>query len=140
MVAGTLQDAVHAALPGDVLLLQNRTYTERVFIDSAGIAVAPITVRGAGRGQSVLLGTVTLRSTAAFWRFQDMDVNANGDDKDAIRIETAAHDISFQRMHIYNGTAYGVRIGNDAANVVIEESEIDHFDAGDEDAPTASPS
>jgi hypothetical protein len=134
VVAGTLQSAVNAALPGDVLVLQNRIYTERVFIGRAGTAAAPITITGAGRGRSVLLGTVTLRSTAAFWRLQDMDVNANGGDKDAIRIETAAHDISLQRMHIYNGTAYGVRIGNDAANVLIEESEIDHFDAGDQDA------
>ena len=134
LVAGTLQAAVNAALPGDVLVLQNRTYTERVFISRAGSAAAPITIKGGGMGLSVLLGTMTLRSSASFWQVQDLDVNANGGSNDAIRLETSSHDISLQRLHLYHGTGYGVRISSGASNVLVEDSQIDHFDAGTQDA------
>jgi parallel beta helix pectate lyase-like protein len=133
-VTGLLQDAIDAALPGDVLVLQSSVYTERVLINTAGTAAAPIMIAGAGIGRSILHGTLLLRENAAFWRIQDLDVDAGGGSKDAVRLETGSHDVRLQRMHIYNGQGYGVRISNDVSNVLIEDSEIDHFDAGTADA------
>jgi len=133
-VTGLLQDAVDAALPGDVLVLQSRAYTERVLINTTGTADAPIMIAGAGIGRSILQGTLLLRENARFWRIQDLDVDAGGSSKDAVRLETGSHDVRLQRMHIYNGKGYGVRISNDVWNVLVEDSEIDHFDAGTADA------
>lgn len=133
VVTGSLQDAVDAALPGDVLVLQGRDYNERVLINTAGTADAPIMIAGAGIGQSIVHGML-VRENARFWRIQDLDLDADGGSKDAIRLETGSHDVRLQRMHIYNGRGYGVRISNDVWNVLVEDSEIDHFDAGSEDA------
>src|SRR5262249_13334140 len=131
---GSLQAAVDAALPGDVLALQNRAYDERVLIGHAGTAAAPITIAGAGAGLSVLHGTVLVRSTAAFWRLQDLEVDADGSSNDGVRLEQFSHDIGLYRMRIHNDTGYGVRVGNDVGSVLIQDSEIDHFDAGTKDA------
>jgi hypothetical protein len=132
VVTGSLQAAVDAAVPGDVLVLQSTTYVEHVVISRPGVAEAPITIMGAGIGRSVVRGTLVVRGDAAFWRVQDIDVDVDGGD--GVRLEAPVHDISLQRMHLYNGHGYGVRIGSDTANVLIEESEIDHFDAGEQDA------
>jgi parallel beta-helix repeat protein len=132
-VTGSLQTAINAAQPGDVLTLQPRTYAEKITIKRAGTATAPITIQGAGRGVSVLRGKITFSEAAAFWVLQDVDVNVNGDD-DAVRLNAPTHDLILRRVHFYNGTGYGVRIGSDTTNVLIEECEIDRFDAGSRDA------
>lgn len=130
VVAGSLQAAVDAAIPGEILLLRDTTYAEQVIIRRSGTAAAPITLAGAGAGRSVVRGGLRLQG-AAFWRIQDLDVDAAGD---AIRLEAAAHDIQIQHVQLYNGHGYGVRVGNDTRNVLVEDCAIHHFDAGAQDA------
>lgn len=132
-VTGSLQAALDAANPGDVLVLRGGVYSGDLKIRRPGTATAPITLLGAGTGQSIIRGSLRVNGAAAFWRIQDLDVDAQ-DEQDAVRIEAPAHDISLQRLHLYGGRGYGVRIGNDTSHVLIEDSEIDHFDAGDSDA------
>lgn len=131
-VTGSLQEAINAALPGDVLLLAAKTYNEDILIRRAGKATAPITLRGAGPGRSIILGTI--RVEASFWQLQDFEVNANGSDRDAIKISLSAHDIKIRRVHLHNGRGYGVRVGNDVARVLIDSCRINNFDAGEKDA------
>jgi hypothetical protein len=130
VVVGSLQAAVDAAIPGDILLLRQAVYAEQVTIRRSGTAAAPITLAGAGVGQSIVRGGLRLQG-AAFWHIQDLDVDATGD---AVRLEAPAQDIQIQRVQFYNGHGYGVRVGNDTANVLIEDCAIHHFDAGTEDA------
>ncbi|MFL5801553.1 MAG: nitrous oxide reductase family maturation protein NosD [Roseiflexaceae bacterium] len=133
IITGSLQAAADAAKPGDTLVLRNGVADGDLTIRRAGTASAPITLLGAGTGQSIIHGAVRVNGAAAFWRIQNLDVNANGE-QDAIRIEAPAHHISLQGLHLYGGRGYGLRIGNDTSHVLIEDSEIDHFDAGDSDA------
>jgi hypothetical protein len=133
IVAGSLQAAADAAKPGDTLMLRGGVYTGDLKIRRAGSTDAPITLVGAGAGQTIIHGGVRVNGAAAFWRIQNLDVDATGE-QDAIRIEAPAHDISLQGLHLYGGRGYGLRIGNDTSHVSIEDSEIDHFDAGDSDA------
>jgi len=130
MILGSIQAAVDAAIPGQILLLRETAYAEQVTIRRSGTVAAPITLAGAGVGRSVVRGGLRLQG-AAFWRIQDLDVDATGD---ALRLEAPAHDIQIQRLQLYNGHGYGVRVGNDTANVLIEDCAIHHFDAGAEDA------
>jgi hypothetical protein len=132
MVGGSLQAAVDAANPGDVLILRTATYAGPVTITRSGAAGIPITVQGAGVGKSILAGELRLRGNVAFWQIQDLDVDASGAG-DGVRIE-AAHDVSLRRLHLYGGAGYGVRIGSDTNNTLVEDSEIDHFSAGMADA------
>jgi hypothetical protein len=133
VVDGSLQAAIDAALPGDVLVLRATSYAEPLTLTRPGTAGQPITLKGSGIGKTVLNGTLRIRASAAFWHIQDLDVNAWGGG-DGVRIDAPAHDISLLRLHIYSGRGYGVRVGSDTANVRIEDSQIDHFDAGDADA------
>ncbi len=133
VVTGPLQAAVDAANPGDTLLLGRGVVAGDLTIRRAGTPSAPITLMGAGIGQTIIQGAVRVNDAAAYWRIQDLDVNAAGE-KDGLRIEAPAHHISLARMHLYGGRGYGVRIGSDTAHVLIEDSEIDHFDAGESDA------
>ena len=132
-VTGSLQAAVDVAQPGDRLVLQGRIYAGDISITRAGAAAKPIAIQGAGRGVTKLRGNISLRDSAAFWIIEDLDVDA-GADGDAVRLSAPAHDLTLRRVHLYNGDGYGVRIGNDTSNVLIEDCEIDHFDAGEEDA------
>jgi hypothetical protein len=131
VVTGSLQDAADAAQPGNVLVLNAATYSGDVNLQRSGTATAPITLRGAGIGQSIIKGN--LRVTGAYWNIQDLDVNVAGDG-DAVRIEAPSHHVNLRRLHLYGGSGYGVRVGNDTSHVLIEDSQIDHFDAGDSDA------
>jgi hypothetical protein len=130
LVVGSLQAAVDAAIPGEILLLREIAYVEQVIIRRSGTAAAPITLEGAGVGRSIVRGGLRLQS-AAFWRIQDLDVDAAGD---ALRLEAPTHDIQIQRVQLYNGRGYGVRVGNETANVLIEDCAIHHFDADAGDA------
>lgn len=128
----SLQSALDAAKPGDVITLQSTTYTQDLIIRRSGTATAPITLRGAGVGKSIIAGKLRVQD-AAYVVIQDLDVNAAGKD-DAIRITAPAQYVTVQRVHLYGGSGYGVRIENDVAHVVIEDSEINNFDAGSSDA------
>ena len=129
-VTGSLQAAVDAALPSQILLLRKTVYAEQVIIRRSGTAAAPITLAGAGMSQSIVRGGLRLQG-ADFWRIQNLDVDAAGD---GLRLEAAAHDIQIQRVRLYNGRGYGVRVGNDTANILIEDCAIHDFDAGAQDA------
>jgi hypothetical protein len=132
-VTGSLQAAVDAAQPGDVLILGANSYAGPITLGRAGTPSAPITLRGAGRGKTVLRGTLKLRAGAAFWRIEDLDIDAQGSG-DGVRIEPLARDITLRRLHIHGGRGYGVRVGSDTTNLLIEASQIDHFSAGNADA------
>lgn len=138
-VNGSIQAAVDAAQPGDVLLLAATSYTEKVVITRAGRADAPIVLRGAGAGKSLLRGRLRILTTAAHWSIEDLAISPT-DGGDAIRIGdepyggAQPHDIALRRLHLYGGRGYGVRVGNDVRQVLIEASAIHHFDAGDADA------
>src|SRR4051812_47379564 len=88
VVVGSLQAAVDAAIPGDILLLRATAYVEQVIIRRSGTAAAPITLAGAGVGRSIVRGGLRLQG-AASWRIQDLDVDAAGD---AVRLEAPAQD------------------------------------------------
>lgn len=133
VVGDSLQEALSAARPGDVLLLQAATYEGDLTIRTSGRPDAPIVLRGRGIGQTIIRGKVRFAEGVAFWRIEDLDIDASGED-DGIRIEPEGHDITLRGLHLYGGSGYGVRIGNDAYNVTIEDSEIAYFDAGSSDA------
>jgi len=130
VVSQSLQAAVDAAVPGQVLVLREATYAEQVTIRRSGTAAAPITIAGAGVGRSIVRGGLRLQG-AAFWHIQDLDVEAAGD---ALRLEAPAHDVEIRRVGLYNGHGYGIRVGNDTADVLIEDCAIHHFSAGSTDA------
>jgi hypothetical protein len=130
VVVGSLQVAVDAAIPGDTLLLRQTVYAEQVTIRRSGTAAAPITLAGAGVGRSIVRGGLRLQG-AAFWSIQDLEVDATSD---AVRLEAPAQGIRIQRVQLYNGHGYGVRVGSDTANVLIEDCAIHNFDAGTADA------
>lgn len=127
-----LQSALDAAKPGDVITLQNTTYKQDLTIRKSGTAAAPITLRGAGIGKSIIAGKLRVQN-AAHVVIQNLDVNTAGKD-DGVRITAPAQDITVQRVHLYGGSGYGVRVENDVTQVVIEDSEINNFDAGSSDA------
>ncbi len=127
-----LQKQLDAAQPGDVITLQSSTYKQDVTICRSGTATAPITLRGAGVGKSIIAGKLRVQG-AAYVVLEDFDINATGKD-DAVRITAPAHNVTVRRVHLYGGTGYGVRVENDVHTVAIENSEIDHFDSGSSDA------
>lgn len=131
-VGASIQAAINAAAPGDTLLLAAGVYRERITINSSGAAQAPITLKGAGVGTTTLIGT--LRVQGAFLALEDLTIDANGGSNDAVNIVAPAHDVSLQRVHLHNGTGYGVRVGTDVARVLIESCKINNFDAGSRDA------
>lgn len=133
MASSSLQAAVNAARPGDTITLNSTSYTGGLVLRSAGTSTAPITLAGAGAGRTILRGTLRIIGDARFWRIQDLELDATGT-TDGVRIEAPAHDITVQHVHLHGGTGYGVRVGNDVSNVLVEASEIDHFDAGTSDA------
>lgn len=131
-VSGSLQAAINAARPGDTLVLEPKTYNEQIRIEGSGEAQRPITLKGAGVGASTIQGSV--RIEGAFIVLEDLTVDVNGGDDDAVSLAAPAHDIALRRVRLHNGTGYGVRVGNDVAAVVIEQCVIDNFNAGSKDA------
>lgn len=127
-----LQAALAAARPGDTIELGAQTYSGDLRLTASGGPGAPITLRGAPEGGTKLAGTI--RVEGSFWTIQGIEVDAGGSSRDAIRLDTAVHDIAIRYVHLHNGRGYGVRVGNDVARVTIEDSTIEHFDAGDQDA------
>jgi hypothetical protein len=130
--AVSLQAAVAAARPGDTIQLAAQSYTADLELAASGSAAAPITLRGAPGGGSRLAGTI--RVEGSFWTIEGLEVDAGGASRDAIRLDTAVHDIAIRRVHLHNGRGYGVRVGNDVARVTIEDCIIEDFDAGEKDA------
>lgn len=51
-----LQDALNRALPGDTVVLEKGLYTQPVILCHGGTPDAPLTIRGAGRDQTILDG------------------------------------------------------------------------------------
>jgi len=131
-VTGSLQATLDAARPGDTIELDARTYTENLELTVSGTAEAPITLRGAAGGGSVVAGTI--RVEGSFWAIEGLEVNAGGSTRDAIRLVDGVHDIAITGVHLHNGRGYGVRVGNGAARVTIADSTIEQFDAGSQDA------
>ena len=58
VAGGSLQAALASAQPGDTLLLEAGSYSERLDVEASGQAQAPITIRGAGVGASTLTGGI----------------------------------------------------------------------------------
>jgi Right handed beta helix region len=131
IVSGTIQAAIEVAQPGDVLQLEERTYNEKLEITTSGTNGTPIVLRGAAQGSTILKGRIRILGVA--WQLEDFAINPT-DSGDAIRIESPAHNITIQRLHLYGGRAYGIRIGNNVSTVRIKESSIHAFDAGSSDA------
>ena len=57
-IAGTIQDAINAANPGDTILVQSGTFPEDITLSDG------IRVEGAGAGETLIAGTVTIDSAA----------------------------------------------------------------------------
>jgi parallel beta-helix repeat protein len=135
-VSGALSDAVKIAQAGDVLELQARIYDEAfIEIENAGMPDAPITIRGAGAERSILNGRMTFRSTASHWIVEDIGVDMiDKPINDAVRLDPGSHHITIRRAHLRNGKGYGLRIGDDAHDVLIEQCEIDQFTNASTDA------
>ena len=77
IVAASLQAAADAAKPGDTLMLRGGVYTGDLKIRRAGSADAPITLVGAGTGQTIIHGGVRVNGAAAFWRIQNLPSRKN---------------------------------------------------------------
>lgn len=131
-VSGSLQAAVDAAKPGDTLVLNATTYNEEVEIAVSGTAQAPITIKGAGMDASIIRGTVTIEGS--YIVLEDLTVDVGGADSDGVDLNPTAHDVTLRRLHLLNGSGYGVRVGDDVARVLIEGCKIHNFDAGSSDA------
>jgi hypothetical protein len=128
----SIQKALDAAAPGDTLLLAAGAYNESLTVKTSGASQAPITLKGAGAGATTLKGVVRIQGS--FLALEDLAVDAGGSDDDAVEIAAPANDVRLSRVHLYNGTGYGVRVGSDVARVLIEGCTIDNFDAGSSDA------
>jgi hypothetical protein len=131
-VTGSLQAAVDAARPGDTLVLAAKTYSEKISIEVSGEAQAPITIKGAGMGASVISGSVTVVGSNIV--LEDLAVDVGGADDDGVDVKAPAKHVTLRRVHLQNGTGYGVRVGNDVDGVLIEGCTINNFDAGSQDA------
>ncbi|NJN15867.1 MAG: hypothetical protein HC822_06045 [Oscillochloris sp.] len=131
-VGSSIEDAVNAAKPGDTLILAAGTYRESITIERSGAGQAPITLKGAGAGNTTIVGTIRIES--AFIALQDLTVDADGSSNDAVKLVAPAADITLRGVHLHNGSGYGVRVGNDVARVLIEGCTINNFDAGSRDA------
>ncbi len=126
-----VQAALDTAQPGDTINVAAGTLKQNLVFRRPGRADAPITLRGAGADATIIQGSVRIQ--AAHIVIQSLAVDPDSDD-DAVWLEASAQNIYLQNLHLYGSKMYGVRIENAVQNVLIENSEINNFDAGDSDA------
>jgi hypothetical protein len=131
-VTGSLQEAIDAANPGDTLVLEAKAYSGKIDIAVSGTAQAPITIRGAGLDASTIQGGVVV--DGSYLVLEDLTVDVGGADDDGVDINAPSHDVTLRRVHLHNGSGYGVRVGTDVTSVLIEQCVINNFDAGTSDA------
>lgn len=123
----TVQQAVDAAQPGDVILVHDGAYTEDVDITSSGDEAARITLRPADGASPTLTGRMTI--DGAFWDIVGLTLVAR---PGARGIRLRGDDNRILGVELSGGEQNGID-GGGLRNEV-RDSHIHDFDAGDSDA------
>jgi hypothetical protein len=128
LVTGTLRDALAAAAPGAILILEPRIYAEgHLEITISGSADRPITLRGAGAARSTVAGRFTLKPGVSHWQFEDFTIDATGQTVDAIRVNSGNGNLTLQRLRLFGGSMYGIRLEDGVHDVRIDGCDISAF-------------
>ena len=133
----SITEQIRAARPGSVITLDAQDYTERIDIETSGSADGPITLRGAGIDSTLIHGRISIRENVAHWIIENLSIDAHGADNDAIHIYSNTQHLTLRNVQLYGGDKgghYGIRVGNGASDVLIEDAHIHHFGDGGTDA------
>ena len=133
----SITDQIKAAVPGNVITLAAQDYTELIDIDTSGSAEAPITLRGAGIDSTLIHGRISIRANVGHWVIENLSIDAQGVNNDAIHIYTNTQHLTIRNVQLYGGTQgghYGIRVGDGSANILIEDAHIHDFSGGGTDA------
>lgn len=129
----TIQRALKAARPGDVIHVQAGEYPGNVAIDgpvSAGRADAPIRLVGEGRVRIVpgKQGGTLIQVRRPYWRIENLEVDARGQKRFAAAFERDTQGSALVGSHLYGGTmGAGVSTALGARGVLIEGNHIHDF-------------
>ena len=121
---GSVQAALDVAVPGDVIHVDNGTYTAGFVTKRAGMEGAPITVRGGPQTLITVAGRV-LTVSHPYHVFENMKLDAQYADQDAVRIETAGTGTVLRALEVRRAQRDCIDMGS-PANVLIEQSLIHH--------------
>jgi hypothetical protein len=123
----TIQAAVDAAAPGDVVLVDGGSYGESLALSESGTAAAPIALRAAADATVVVAGAIEIFGD--YWEVSDLTIEVPGDVRG---IEVRGSHNRLQRLDLSGGANNGVD-GSGEDNHVLE-CRIHDFDAGRSDA------
>jgi Protein of unknown function (DUF1565) len=121
---GTIQAALDSAMPGDVVHVAPGTYTQGFQTRRAGMEGAPITVRGEA---GVLVTTAGRVLTVAHpnHMFEQLVLDAQYADQDAVRIETAATATTLRGCEVRRAQRDCIDMGS-PAKVLIDGCLVHH--------------
>ncbi|HEY5927300.1 MAG TPA: choice-of-anchor Q domain-containing protein [Kofleriaceae bacterium] len=121
---GSIQTAIGAAMPGDVIQVAAGTYMEALQTQRAGDAAATITIRGADGAIVTAAGrTITIRHP--FHVIENVVFDGQYGDDDAVRIESPAESLILRDCEVRRATRDCIDMGA-PANVLIEGCLIHH--------------
>ena len=121
---GTIQRGLDAAMPGDVVRVAAGTYSAAMQTVRAGSADAPITVRGEA-GAIVSLAGRILTVSHAYHVFEQLELDAQYADQDAVRIETAGTATVLRDVEVRRAQRDCVDMGS-PSGVLFERCHIHH--------------
>jgi len=124
---GRIQDAVNAAHPGDVILVEPGTYAEAVRTVRAGTDGAPITVKAAGaRGTVIVRGTGRVLTVAhAYTTVEGLVLDGSYGQDDIVRVSSAGSHFTLRNSEVLRSSKDGIDM-DAPSDVLIEDSLIHH--------------
>lgn len=136
----TISKALTLVGPGEIVRVQQGSYTEKLLIDAsvrAGTADAPITLRGEGKPK--LLPTSSgwwmVRVQRPHWRIEGFELDVRGQRQVAVTFAGDTQGTVLSGNELHHGT-FGSGISTDlgARGVTLEGNHIHHFAQGSTDS------
>lgn len=130
----TIQQAVDAARPGDVILVRAGVYRpeDAIRITESGTSAKPIILAAYPGERVVVDGSNMLRAkpmvklTASFWKLQRLEIRSGP--YFGVLLMDAEHNI-LDRLETYNNSHSGVHLGEGASyNLIVDSSSHDNYD------------